>query len=326
MAVLICVPRRASAQSVTIPNAPSSLAWQDTKGAVVVARPSSNYPYGVSLSDCVNDYSLTFPIALTGFNANNELEVWAGPSGADCSDDAQRGASTKARTCWKVTPSSPSLVPFQTVSIKVRDIIANPATKTSSYVAQDASICGTIDYSFFDVYFLLTVGGAAQTYAKQNIAADTIGPRAVTNVSVTQGDSRLFVSWNPHDPGPSDATQFSVYYQATTADLPCAAPGLTSTSHAASASTVVASDTSSLVEIDGLSDGTSYAVAVAAQDAFLNDSNHPLVCQAPAARSGADGAGGGCAVTRIGEREGSTWLVVVAFVASVCAMRRKEER
>ena len=212
LAVLFLLPRVALAQTITITGAPGTLGRLDASGMQVVLRGQNNYPYGISLSDCQQDQSITFPIIMAGFTANMALEVWAGTT--DCSDYTQRQGATQ--TCWKVAPNQ-ALVTNETVAVKVRDIIAQPAMKTQDVVNQDESICGKVDFTQFTVFFLLTQGSTTTlTSASQDIQADTIGPDPVSGVSVTPGDTRLEVSWSSiGEAGVTTAAAITVFYQAS---------------------------------------------------------------------------------------------------------------
>ena len=393
-AVIALFPRAAFAETVSIPNAPASLGRIDANGNAVTLRGSANYPYGISLSDCTADQSITFPLNISGFSATDSFQVWAGPSTADCSDDAQRGTTTGSQTCWNVSKANLPLTASQTVAVKVRDIIASPTTKTASYVNQDASICGTIPFSTFNVYFILVSGTAAQANAMQTIQANTIGPPAVTNVQVEQGDTRLHVTWTAvgsttdeagttTSTSTTTASQVAIYYQVagaggsnadagTTAvckdggstiedaglddsgdassvvvendggcvlvpneatGSTCSAPGFTSTGPDSTVNSITVNATSSDAEIDGLTNGTTYAVAVVAQDLFLNAGTiSSLICQSPIElndfyetyRNDGGQAGGSCALDRVGGNGSGTALSVIAFSLVVTIARRRK--
>jgi len=387
-------PRLAAAQTISIVNAPASIGRQDASGTGINLRPQNNYPYGISLSDCVNDYRITFPIQIAGVTANNAVEVWAGTT--DCSDYTQRANTTQ--TCWRVA-NNLGITANQTVPIKVRDIIAQPATKTQSYVNQDASICGTVDFTTFSVYFIVTMGnGNTVTSVKQDIQADTIGPAAVTNVNVTQGDTRLHVTWDAvgtvtDEAGTSTssdlttATQVAVYYQeastggggsqldagttltcndgavtiedagqddsgdaqTTTVTTDggckltplessgsgCSAPGFLSTGPDSTVNSFTVGANSSEATINGLTNGTSYAVAVAAQDAFLNPGTiSSPSCQTPIQlndffetyRNDGGLAGGGCSLDMLGAPAGGATVAVVAFSSMLALARRRRHK
>ena len=388
LAALSASPTVARAQTITIPNAPASLGRVSATGGSVNLRGQNNYPYGISLSDCVNDYSITFPVTLTGINANMALEMWAGTT--DCSDYTQRQNTTQ--TCWKVANNA-NLTLNQTISIRVRDVIAQPAIKTQTYVNQNDSVCGKVDFTTFSVYFLLTQGSTTTlANAKQEIQADTIGPAAVSNVHVDQGDTRLHVTWSAvgtstDEAGASStstttATQVAIYYQeagsggsstdagttlscsdgsvtvqdagvddsgdaqtsTTTADggcelVPveatsgsCAAPGFKSTGPDDSVSHFTVGANSSETTINDLVNGTTYAVAVTAQDAFLNPGTiSSLACQSPVQlndffetyRSDGGQAGGSCSLDLLGAPAGGASVAVVAFSGLLALARRR---
>ena len=252
--------------------------------------------------------------------------------------------------------------------------------------------CGTVDYSTFTVYFILTSGGAAQASANQAIQADTIGPPAIADVSVDQGDTRLHVTWaavgtttdeagTTTSTGTTTASQVAIYYQASNAGgsnadagtsvvckdggfadggvddtgdaapevavdggctltpneatSSCSAPGFLSTGPDSTVPNITLNATTSDAEIDGLTNGVSYAVAVVAQDLFLNPGQiSALECQTPIQlndffetyRNDGGQAGGGCGVYRVGNDAGSAALGVVAFSFMLTMIRRRITR
>ncbi len=395
-AALVLVPRAAFAQTVLLPSAPTSIVKVNPSGATVDPRTvgTPDNIRGISLGECLDDDRYVIPLNLMGFTANMNLEVWAGPSGADCSDNAQRGNTSGSQTCWKVVSGNIAPTANLNVTVKMRDIIASPTTKNLNYVAQDNTVCGKIDYAVFTVYMLLTSGGATQgTPGKQDFQADTIGPAAVTNVSVEQGDTRLHVSWtalgSTTDEGgtttgstTTTATQVAIYYQEastgttaadsgftyacndasivdagvddsgdaqtttvdggctaipkeTTSSSACTAPGFLSTGPDKDVSKLTVNANSSDTTIGGLTNGTSYAVAVVAQDVFLNPGEiSSLECKAPvklndffATYLGDGGqAGGSCSLDLLGAPAGGASLAVIAFSSMLALARRRRQR
>ncbi len=394
-AALMLFPRAAFAQAVTLPNSPASIVKVDPSGATVSPRNvgTPDNIRGISLAECLDDDRYVIPISMTGFTANMNLEVWAGPTGSDCSDNAQRGNTSGSQTCWKVVNGNLAPTTNLNVTVKMRDIIASPTTKNLSYVAQDATVCGKIDYSVFSVYILLTSGGATQgTPGKIDFQADTIGPASVSNVLAEQGDTRLHVTWTAlgsttdeagvtNGSTTTTATQVAIYYQAadtgstvadagitlackdgsiadagvddsgdaqtttvdggcttipneTTSTSTCSAPGFLSTGPDKTVSKLTVNATSSDATINGLTNGTSYAVAVVAQDVFLNPGQiSMLVCQSPVLlndffqvyRSDGGQAGGSCSLDMLGAPAGGASFAVVAF-SSMLALARRRRR
>jgi hypothetical protein len=387
--------RVALAQAVTLPNAPASITMVNPGGGTVAPRNvgTPDNIRAINLSECLDDDRYIIPVSMTGFTANMNLEVWAGPSSADCSDAAQRGSTSGSQTCWKVVSGAIAPTTNTSVTVKMRDIIASPATKTLNYVAQDDTICGKIDYQVFSVYFVLTSGGATQgTVGKQDFQADTIGPAAVTNVNVEQGDTRLHVTWTALGSTTDEAgtttgtttttaTQVAIYYQqastgATVADAgfsttckdggqvdagvddsgdaqvtyadggctstpnqttstsTCSAPGFLSTGPDGTVTNFTVGASSSEATISGLTNDVSYAVAVVAQDVFLNPGTiSTLACQSPTQLNdffetyrGDGGQAGGCSLDLLGAPAGGATAAVVAFSAMLALARRRRDR
>ena len=389
IACVLAVARVASAQTITIPNAPGSLGRTDSSGSQVPLRGQNNYPYGVSLADCLADQRMTFPIDTTNFVANDEIQAWASQDSNDCTDITLRSGATQR--CWRVDQGIP-LLTAQTVTLKVRDIIASPTTFTSGYTAGSASICGALDFSSFNVTFMVLLTGNAVSSVVQNVQADTIGPPALSGVSVTQGDTRLEVSWNSvGEAGATTATSVSVFYTpansntaidagsslvskdggsetvttpaetdeagdilveagttTTTADggcflTPneitsgggaCSAPGFTSTGPDTTVQSISVGQFSSQATISGLTNGVTYAVGVAAQDAFLNNGTiSDLQCQSPTLlndffetyRNDGGLAGGLCSLDNLGAPAGGATFALVSC-ATILALTRRQKR
>lgn len=192
-ALCLATPRLARAQSITIFQQ-GSLPRLDSSGNQVAKRQLSFNPEGVSYQDCFDDQRIKFTLQLAGFAANGSLEVWAGLSGNDCSDQTRRVGS--AATCWKLATGIPLQLQVDSV-ISVRTIMSgvlSPQTPDSSQ-----KICGRIDRTNVTVNFLYFAPGNPGTPATRTaveIPVDTIGPPALTGVKVLPGNGRLTVQWD----------------------------------------------------------------------------------------------------------------------------------
>jgi hypothetical protein len=189
----VASPRLARAQSIAIYQQ-GSIPRLDASGNQVSKRDLAFNPEGVSYQDCVDDQRIRFTLQLGGFAANGSLEVWAGLSGNDCSDQTRRIGS--AATCWKLATGIPLQLQVDSV-IPVRAIMAgalNPQTPDATQ-----KICGRIDLTKVTVNFLYFAPGNPGTPAARapvEVSVDTIGPPSLSGVSVLPGNTRLNVSWN----------------------------------------------------------------------------------------------------------------------------------
>lgn len=195
-ALLCASPRLARAQSIGIFQQ-ASLPRLDASGNQVQKRDLAFNPEGVSYQDCLDDQRIRFTLQLAGFptsGGTGALEVWAGLSGNDCSDQTRRVGN--AANCWKLATGIPLQLQVDSV-IGVRAIMAgalNPQTPDAT-----EKICGQVDLTKVTVNFLYFAPGNPGTPAARapvEISIDTIGPPALSGVSVLPGNTRLNVSWN----------------------------------------------------------------------------------------------------------------------------------
>jgi hypothetical protein len=115
----------------------------------------------------------------------------------------------------------------------------------------------------------------------------------------------------------------------------CTAPGFLSTGPDSTVSSFSVGPTSSSATISGLTNGTSYAVAVTAQDAFLNNGTiSNLVCDTPITlndffetyrNDGGQAGGGFCSLENLGAPAGGATFAIVSF-ATLLALTRRRER
>lgn len=206
---LFLAPSVARAQSIGIYQA-DSLPRVDASGNQVQKRPLTLNPEGVSYQDCKDDQRIRFALTLGGFAANGAVEVWAGLSGNTCADQTAR--TSTAHTCWRVASGIP--LQLQTnVDIPVRAIMAGALDQVNPDSSE--AICGRVDLTNISLNFqYYAPGNTASPATAQaiNVKVDTVGPPALTGVSVLPGDTRLHVSWTAvGEGGVQDLTAVSVY-------------------------------------------------------------------------------------------------------------------
>ncbi len=247
VATLLAAP--VHAQTVDLPGAPGTIARVDPSGKEVGKRPQANFPDAVSYSDCAQDLRLRIPLVLSGFDTSVSLQVWAGGKGTDCAQLTNRSGA--ARQCWRVTAADVARQQTAEALLRVRDILAQRQATSDQYVNATAEICGQVDETTFTVHFLWVRGGGDVAGSKTlDVVSDTIGPPALSGVSVSPGDTRLGVSWSSvGEAGATNTSQVTVYYARA------------GTSSGTTTTTVVCDDAGASSTTDDAGDGESDATA-----------------------------------------------------------------
>lgn len=200
-AVLAVLPRVVLAQQLGISPAAdvTQIPRIDSKGVTIGKRVNLT-PDGVSYSDCANDLGILATLAPSPIDPNQTIQVWASLGSDDCTDKNLRSGTTQR--CWKVAADRALSTTMQ-VAVRFQDILNIPAILTSptvypsGYVPGTSSVCGKIDYNTVNVSFLLVSGSEAVASQKLSYVVDTIGPAALSGVSVSAGDTRLTVNFTP---------------------------------------------------------------------------------------------------------------------------------
>jgi hypothetical protein len=167
---------------------------------------------------------LQFPIVASGFNDGSHIEVWAGTSAVDCTNDASRSGLTTSGTqlCWQVATSTGAInqTLITSFNVYVRDILrfenavttvvsSDRTTFNSNWAASDQgeSAChvqsGDSAVSI-KVYFLPVNSGNAFVGVpyEWTLNSDLVAPPAPTNVTIGIEDTALQVNWS--SPGSAD--------------------------------------------------------------------------------------------------------------------------
>jgi hypothetical protein len=167
-------------------------------------RPQNLNPYGVSYADCIADMTLRFYVNVSGFDGNENLQIWAGKEG-NCTTTPERGIGA-IPTCWMLNGGF-TLQPYDqlttlTFDIRVQDLVGpqNAPPNPPGYVAQGPSACNAqpsfaavpINVSFIP---LDTVGNPLGTAYIYSQSTDLVGPPAPTGVGETVGDTLFNVTW-----------------------------------------------------------------------------------------------------------------------------------
>ena len=202
----------ARAQSVTLNN---------TAVTRDLPLPGRNQYNWVNFNDCEQNLHLTFPLVLDAAalsTSNYTLQVWAGASGATCSDLTTRstpGAATQ--TCWPVTATPPSKSQTLNLTVSLRDILSQygGATSKVAFTAGTEAVCHEVTSSgpaAINVWFFLTdasSGNLVGTAAQFPVSADLVGPSPPTNVSAGIADTALILNWTPS--GDTDTQGYTIY-------------------------------------------------------------------------------------------------------------------
>ncbi len=182
---------RARAQSVSISNK-TSLIRVNPDGTTAAKRTVN--PEAFNYDDCLANLSVEITYLASGFTPNQQLEVWAGST--DCKPLAARTGTT--RQCWRPFGNL-SLQQTGTIRIPLRNVITRRADDTIGNYSADTSVCGGIPDSKFGLYFMFFQGVGTDpigTTDQVDVQVKTLGPAALSGVSVLPGNRRLTVTWS----------------------------------------------------------------------------------------------------------------------------------
>lgn len=184
-------PALAQAQSITIVQS-QSLPRVDADGNVVQKRPLALNPEGINLQDCRDDLRIRFPLALSGFQQNDTIEVWASDQGTNCADPVNRSSATAL--CYKLEQLA-QLSPTPTITVPVKEIIRGRADTTQA----DSDGCRRLNQGTITIQFLYFRGAPTGQPAQKvdiPLRVDTQGPTPLTGVRVLPGNQRFTISWD----------------------------------------------------------------------------------------------------------------------------------
>ena len=200
-ALVLFLPKLAHADETVALN-PQAVVLHYNQDGSASTHPNGSQPTWISHDDCEANIYLQVSLNVTGTPLNVPIEVWAGPSGIDCTDPTQR-TGTVAQ-CWQVAnPVTPANV--VTVKINAQDIVtpftAAVGQKPATFTPGNAAGCDSFSTSgpvAANIYFIPVSNGASSgTAATYGISIALIGPAAPTGVTVGAGDTLIKVNWTP---------------------------------------------------------------------------------------------------------------------------------
>jgi hypothetical protein len=207
---LLLWPRPAGAQTVTLSAAAV------TRSATL---PGHNLLNWVNFNDCSTNLVLTFPLVLSAdavTNSSLQLEAWAGPTSATCSDKSTRNApGTSTQVCWPIHNGAITRTATVNLPVPVQDILSQfGATAAQLYTAGTPATCQNSALpngpTNIVVWFFLTqAGDLAGTAAQYQVSVDVRGPSPPTSVSAGVADTALVINWTPA--GDPDTQGYIVY-------------------------------------------------------------------------------------------------------------------
>ncbi len=339
---------RAQVTSVTVTT--SSITRQLANGTSYPSHIVDGSYQGIGLKDCTDDSEIVFPVIITGLPDDTvTFEIWAGTG--DCT---QAGATNNASTgtCWPVAVNE---VPASVMSIPLRaaDIVSQLGITppNQSYVSANTGVCtgtaATLGEATVNVFFMFFPTGSSTpsvSSAAYPLKVKLSGPAACTNVTAASGDGLLIVDFNA-PAGETDIQGYDLFAQPTGSGKDASAVATCSSTIDASSAASACADggtpnltcaqvngtTNGAGTIGGLTNGTSYAVAVAAFDQFGNTGTlSNAACSTPQPIDdfwkiySQNGAGSGsCALEAVGSR-GSPAALAVAV--TVVVLRRRKKR
>ena len=190
--VFVAMPVFAQMTPVVSIDNPTSLARTDANGNGVEKRPLLATE-GINFDDCLADQRLVLPITVSNATAGAHLEVWAAPSGVDCTAGLVRSGATVV--CTSLVSAIP--VSGGSVNVPVRAIVAAALFGSTP----DISICGTVDRTTVGLQVLLfdsAHGTDALSSASLPIEIDTLGNPAPAAI-VDQVQGTVHVTATPPD-------------------------------------------------------------------------------------------------------------------------------
>jgi hypothetical protein len=206
----LLLPRAAGAQTVTL-------------NAAAVTRsaplPGHNLLNWINFNDCSTNLTLTFPLVLSPdavTNGSIQLEAWAGPTSATCSDKTTRVPGTPQSVCWPIHNGAINKAATVNLNVPVQDILsqfavvpAQPYTSGTSAACQNSALpSGPTNINLW--FFLSQAGGdLAGTAAQYQLSVDVRGPSPPTNVSAGIANTALVINWTPA--GDPDTQGYIVY-------------------------------------------------------------------------------------------------------------------
>jgi len=356
---------RAQVTSVTVTT--SSITRQLASGSYYPSHIVDGTYQGIGLKDCTDNTEIVFPIIVTGLPDDTvTFEIWAGTG--DCT---QPGATNNASTatCWPVA-ANPQPESVMSIALRVADIVSQLGVTppSQSYASAQTSVCtsassttttltsdagmtsSTSGESTVNVFFMFFPTGSSTpsvSSAAYPLKVKLSGPGACTNVTAGSGDGLLIVDFTPPT-GETDIQGYDLLAQPNKSGADGAvATTCSSTINASSAATACADGgaaplictqvngtTNGADTISGLTNGTSYAVAVAAFDQFGNTGTlSSVACSTPQPIDdfwkvyGQNGAGAGsCTLETVGSHGSPAAAFVVGIVTVVLIRRRKKQR
>jgi hypothetical protein len=202
-------------------------------------RPINLMPLGVNYQDCIEDMILQFPVAVSGFDGSESLQIWASKSG-DCTADTARGVGSNAvTTCWIVgqgfTAQRILTTTTMQFNVRVQDLVGpqNAPPSPPSFVQQGPSACNAQGSSFVGVpitiFFVPVSSGnnMVGTPYKIQVATDLVGPPPPVGVTSGVGDSLFTVKWTPNTD--SDTQGYDVFVDPIPGQEDAAAPNTDAT-------------------------------------------------------------------------------------------------
>jgi hypothetical protein len=169
-------------------------------------RPQNLTPLGISYQDCIDDQTLKFSVAVTGFQGQ-DIQIWASKNG-DCTQDINRGVGG-VPSCWQLNGGLSAVNQLTTSTyqfpVRVQDIVGpqdNPPNPPGYHKQTSAACTSQPTYASetFTVYFVPITNGnnATGTAYSYKLPVDLVGPPAPSGVNHQVGDTLFVLNWTPN--------------------------------------------------------------------------------------------------------------------------------
>jgi hypothetical protein len=203
LAPLLALPATARAQSVQATgsgqpdrllggqSAPACDASYEPQGCT---RPSQFNPAWVSYGDCEANLVLRFPLALSGFAAADDLQVWVSSSSGECISQASRTNGA----CGKIYDVGAAASAAGTINVPVwvRDVVGYTRAESACHTQLDDN---PVDYYIWFLAVNTQTQAVDGTPYQYSLMTDLVGPPppGVFSGSLQVSDGSLNLSWSP---------------------------------------------------------------------------------------------------------------------------------
>lgn len=202
----------ADTYSITVNTNSQATYLVDKDGNTVSHSFISDHAFWVNLEECKADWRYNISVSVPS-GSTYTIEVWAAPSGTDCSTSAVRyGATGSTASCWRVGMGDVSggtysfVIPVQ--NVVGQHLFGNGTATTTTVVPRGTEAdCDTVAASGQSrtgvaiVLYFYVFGGTATATPSYSASwgeggYDLVGPIAPASVSAKPADTEAYMDWD----------------------------------------------------------------------------------------------------------------------------------